>query len=461
MDELRPTGLVDFSQVEELFASKEVTQIFVKHLSQRQDNDKNQIYLGSRSEGVLNIFPSEVSLRSESESTKKPRSSRGQQKIEAKLEFHWLDRQGNSFSAPETRIIDYFQYPEVRLSGFLSGCDSPPDSLRRRHQEDYGRRILILGPSSTGTTYGLVLTAAQDPLVQRFPQLNQSEVCGVLRTHVIGASVGSDPRASLMDELRSLVGVWHPSVSLRSAAEGPQPFNGNQGAGWTLEALLGIPRNASKTPDKHGFEIKSFKQGGKISLMTPTADVGEEGSLAFRDFMARYGWPARRGDGTIVFNGTHKYNKRCLSSGYVLDVHGYDPSKRAFASSSEQITPCLMDREKDLMVSGWSFQKLLSNWSKKHAQACYVEYVKRPYSGTDPRHDSEYMYTGNVYIGSGTNIFLYLHAIVSRCVYYDSGHEITSTGKAKQRPQWRISVSREFEKTLSELYYQVEKFTLN
>ena len=461
MRESLPNGIVLFSQVEELFASKQVAQIFVKHLSENQDNDKNQIYLGSKSEGVLNLFPSEVALRSESQSTNKPNSSKGQHKIEAKLDFYWLDRRGNRFSAPETRIIDYFQYPEVRLSGFLSNCSAPPDSLRRRSQKKYGKRILVLGSNGEGLTYGLVLTEAEDPLAQSFPKLKRSEVCGVLRTHIIGTSVGADPQTCLIDELRALVGEWHPSMSLRSVTEGPQPFKGNQGAGWTLEALLGIPRNAARTPDKHGFEIKSFKQGGKISLMTPTADLGEEGALSFKEFMARYGWPAKRGDGAIVFNGTHKFDKRCRSTGYFLDIHGYDPSRSGFTSGAEDITPCLMDRDNDLMISGWSFQKLLKNWSKKHAQACYVEYVKRPYNLTDHGHDYEYKYTGDVYMGIGTNIFLYLQAIESRCVYYDAGHEITRSGSSKQRPQWRMSVSREFEETLSQLYYQVERLSLS
>ena len=127
-----PAGVIAFSQIEELFSSKQVKQIFVKHLSRKQDNDKNQIYLGNRSNGALNLFPSQLLLRSESGSTRKPKSVRGRQKIEAKLDFYWLDRDGNSFGAPETRIIDYFQYPEVRMSGFLANCAMPPDPLRRR-----------------------------------------------------------------------------------------------------------------------------------------------------------------------------------------------------------------------------------------------------------------------------------------------------------------------------------------
>ena len=61
----------------------------------------------------------------------------------------------------------------------------------------------------------------------------------------------------------------------------------HKGGGYTLEALLGIPRNPGSSPDKHGFEIKSYKKSGKISLMTPPPDRGIEALVSFREFMER------------------------------------------------------------------------------------------------------------------------------------------------------------------------------
>ena len=60
---------------------------------QKQDNSKNQIYLGSGLDGVTNFFPATVHARSGSESAAKRRSSAGQPKLEAPLERHLLDRE--------------------------------------------------------------------------------------------------------------------------------------------------------------------------------------------------------------------------------------------------------------------------------------------------------------------------------------------------------------------------------
>ena len=150
-------GITEFSQIEGLFASRNVCQIYIKHLSKKQDNDKNQIYLGTGLGGVVNLFPAILSLRSTSKSKQKRKSNHGQFIIEARLDFEWLKSDGTSYPAPETKIIDYFQYPEVRMSGFLTKCISPPDALRRTRQQIFGKRILILGSNNEGKTYGLVL----------------------------------------------------------------------------------------------------------------------------------------------------------------------------------------------------------------------------------------------------------------------------------------------------------------
>ena len=39
-------GISEFREVEDLFAKNGVNQLYVKELSEKQDNDKNQIYLG-------------------------------------------------------------------------------------------------------------------------------------------------------------------------------------------------------------------------------------------------------------------------------------------------------------------------------------------------------------------------------------------------------------------------------
>lgn len=236
------------------------------------------------------------------------------------------------------------------------------------------------------------------------------------------------------------------------------PFRGNQGAGFTLEALLNVPRNSSKAPDKHGFELKSYKQSGKISLMTPTADLGKEGELSFKDFMSQFGWPGRKHTNRAVFNGLFKYHKPKKTprgQTHMLDLIGFHPSLHDLATDAAAALVGLIEQNSDELVAGWSFNKLLDGWNAKHSSACYVEYEKRPYSGTISGHDAEYRFTGRLMVCEGTSIWDYLKAIVAQTVYYDPAHEILPSGKAKQRPQWRISVTKAFQEKLDTLYDQV------
>ena len=69
----------------QLFASNGVRTLYVKHLAPKQDNDKNQIYLGTGLDGILNLFPATIVERSASESALKRRSAAGKPKLEAKL----------------------------------------------------------------------------------------------------------------------------------------------------------------------------------------------------------------------------------------------------------------------------------------------------------------------------------------------------------------------------------------
>ena len=118
-----------------IFQSLGVDVLYFKELSLKQDNDKNQIYLGSDSiDGMVNIFPSSLVKIGVSKSKRKRKSTFGKAMIAAKLNFFWLDKNNNLNPAPNTKIIDYFQYPEVRLSGFLQNCKNPPDALRRTKQ---------------------------------------------------------------------------------------------------------------------------------------------------------------------------------------------------------------------------------------------------------------------------------------------------------------------------------------
>ena len=450
-------SLQNLKSVAALFAPFDVEKLLIKILAPSQDNDKNQINFGSSKKGILNLFPGDISLEllNESRSSKKAYSDSGSPKPCLSLDFYWIDpHSGKPHSAPEAKIIDYIQYPEARFSGFLKNCEIAPDCLRRTSQKNYGKRALVLGVNGSGQTFGLTLTSDLDPAFSLIVDLPKSNIAPLFKVFLIGHQ-GKSEEQLLVSELGSLVGKWHKSQIIRKGHSKPSAFKGPAGAGNTLEAIMNIPANAKKEPDKYGYEIKAFRKGGKISLMTPTADRGEEGRLSFKEFMNTYGWISPKDPQRLVFNGIFKYLSD-RNDRFVLDMSGYDSESDKFKDNVSEIIPFLRSKSDGAMVSGWSFEKLLRSWNEKHSKACYVEYESRPYQGNDSNHDKEYRYTGRIYLCEGTNIFRYLRGIVQTSVYYDPAHEIKEQGGSSVRPQWRISVSnKHFKSALEQLYFQV------
>ena len=451
-------GIHSVDELRSLFGRYGVSQVYVKELAKKQDNEKNQIYLGSGLSGATNLFPATIVARSPSESVAKSKSSLGKPKVEAQIDLAWLDRKGNLYGAPHARIIDYFQYPEIRFSGFMRDCDGPPDALRRANQAKYGTRILMLGVSATGSTIGLVITEAEDELVAEFPELPRLPAFPSLRVLSFAGGAEATPRDMLLDELGTVYrGGWHPSIILKPSETAPIPFRGNQGGGYTLEALLGVSANADKAPDKHGYEVKTYATG-KVSLMTPTADAGYEGQHTFKEFLEKYGRPGQADDGRVVFTGVHRCGGVNGVTGCRLEVTGYDPAEDSFVADTSKIMVVLVHHASGDIISGWTFKKLADGWNRKHASAMYVAREKRPHEGSGG-HDSDYRYLKDVFVCEGTDIWRLLRAIHTGLVFFDPAHTIYPNGQSKVRPQWRINTSS-LGQCLKQLYREVHSVSL-
>lgn len=450
-------SLQNLESVAALFAPFNVKKLLIKVLAPAQDNEKNQINFGSSKKGILNLFPGDISLEllNESQSTKKAYSDAGSPKPCLSLDFYWIDpHSGEPHKAPEAKIIDYIQYPEARFSGFLKNCGIAPECLRRTSQKNYEKRALVLGVNGSGQTFGLTLTSDLDPAFSDIVELPRSSIASLFSVYLIGLE-GRSEQQLLISEIGNLVRKWHKSQIIRKGQSKPSAFKGPAGAGNTLEAIMNIPANAKKEPDKYGYEIKAFRKGGKITLMTPTADRGEEGRLSFQEFMNTYGWVSPNNPEKRVFNGIYKY-LRDRDNRFVLDMFGYDPAYDQFEDDVSEISPFLRSKDGNVIVAGWSFEKLLKSWNEKHSKACYVEYESRPYQGSEAEHDKEYWYTGRIYLCEGTNIFRYLRAIVSTSVFYDPAHEFGEKKGSSVRPQWRVTVSdKRLKAALEELYFNV------
>jgi len=444
-------SIVSLADLRALLGAQGVRTAWVKKLSPKQDNEKNQIYLGGGLDGVTNLFPATIHPRSPSESAAKRAASPGKSKLEARLDFAWLDRSGMRHDAPGTRIIDYFQYPEVRMSGFLAGCDAPPDALRRERQSLYGQRWLVLGTASDGKVLGLVLTECEDPLAANFPDLPLQGDAGVLKVLVVDTDSLASPAELLHHEIAAIVrGGWHASRILR--AGGIEPFRGAQGGGYTLEALLGVAANGDKKPDRHGFEIKSFS-GSRISLMTPTPDYGYQGKHSFREFMDAYGKPGRKDDGSLRFVGIHRCGAISEATGLGMRVAGLDHETGTFGDP-DAIGVELFDPGTGAIAAGWSLDKLANCWNAKHANALYIRCERR-----DAPTSYEYSYADRYVTGRGTDVWKLLRAIACGLVFYDPADTIYADGTPKVRSQWRINVTR-LPEAMSALYTSSETVTV-
>jgi hypothetical protein len=446
------SGIATLAQLQSLFRRQGVRTAYVKHLSPKQDNDKNQIYLGAGLDGVTNLFPAMIEVRSASTSLTKRNSAAGKPKLEAQIDFAWLGRNGVRYDAPSTRIIDYFQYPEVRMSGFLKGCVNGPDALRRRMLGEFGKRILVMGTAADGKVVGVVLTERDDPLVATFPELPLVGSKGVLRVLTIDGDAGTAPAELLRAEISAIVHAgWHSSRINKGGTI--VPFTGGQGGGYTLEALLGVAANGNKAPDKHGFEIKSFG-GSRISLMTPTPDRGFQGMHTFREFMERYGRPAVNGDGSLRFTGLHKCGVVNDKSGLGMRVAGYDRISDSFGDAAE-VAVELYHAETGEIAAGWSLEKMANCWNAKHANALYITFDSR--DGADGQ--IEYRFASQWLQGKGTDVWKLLRAIDRGTVFYDPADTIYADGKPKVRSQWRIN-SATLKHAMSVLYAESSTVTV-
>jgi hypothetical protein len=433
-------------------------EILIKPLAVNQDNEKNQVYLGYSLE-LLSIFPAKVSFRATSESKAKTGSQAGKAIVEHALEFYWVEDGKAPAIAPKAKIIDYFQYPEMRFSGFLSGCANPPDALRRDSQDEYGRRVLIFGISNQ-KVYGTVLSDKTSNLVDEILATPPWSIHGMFKYLKIHSSSESDINPDqLLKELR-LIGskVKYESQVLRTIGGVTEPFRGSQGAGWTLEALLGIPRNSSGLPDKYGFELKAFLSS-TITLMTPEPNFGYRSERGLTAFLKKYGWPGTKNDGSQRFNGKHNTLGVYKKSGLKLEIENWDANLNTPTGTGSP-NVLLIDPISKEIAAGWTFEKLAEKWGKKHAGAMYVtahKYLQEP----GPRA-SHYSFGPEVFCGRGTSALLLLKAISQGAVYLDPGDRVNIEGEEKKRTQWRVSKGRgaNFASTLAPLYDEMQTFEI-
>lgn len=447
-----------FSNVEQLtraFLAKGCSTLIVKVLAANQDNDKNQVYLGM-DDSLLGMLPGKLEYSALPSSSQKKRHSAPGIGIETlHIDFRWLWPDGRDAHAPHAKLIYYFQYPELRFSGFLRGCPRGPSALRRNYQDDYGHRALIMGVNES-TVYGTVVTDRDSPALLSYlsslPHLDAMSH-GVLRTLSTNPDHSGTNLEQLITELGRCSERWWPAQYLANVEEGPVLAGNQQASGWTLESLLGIPRNSIAGPDKLGFEIKALASHGPLSITTTEPDFGYRKDHTLTEFLTRFGWPGMRNDGSLRFNGRHdtkrvyaKSEAKVFIENWSIDTNGPD--------GQGEPRVVLLHVPTGEVMAGWSFDVLANKWAKKHSGCIYVEYERFPGGRLHGEHPSHYLYGPWAYCGIGTSINRLIGMLAKGLVYLDPGDRVLADGNAKKRMQWRMSGSQRdpLSEQLSHLY---------
>lgn len=445
---------ISLNKVIAIFRDLGVAKLYVKSLAPN-DNSKNQPYFGGHLSDLA-FIPTDEPVASPTTS-KKSKADKRRIKYQASINFSWVDSTGTVYSAPNTKLIYYPQYPEVRLSGFLKGSNVRAGEWMDPNKQ--GRslgRWLIMGATSDKKVYAYLATpaCALSRELQNADLLEVSSVFSQINTdHSIPPT---SSRRALIEKLAEIHNLgWIPSQKLNKDMSATA-YKAQNGGGYTLEAKLGVTPNGFAEPDYLGWEVKQFGVtkfpaiGAKpTTLMTPEPDGGMYVSDGAEAFVRRYGYADKSGKkDRINFGGKHIANVSHGLTNLKLTIVGFDSSTSHITDAEGAIA--LMDAN-DKIAASWSFAKIMGHWKTKHAQAVYVPCIKR-LSATGA---NEYQYGRNVELGIGTRFEQVLSSVYEGSVYYDPGIKLENStsekSKLKRRSQFRIA-----HKHLNRLYTKFE-----
>lgn len=432
-------GLID------LMRHHSASRIYAKKLAPN-DNSKNQVYLGSDF-SALNIIPHQDIY-----TDTRPISGSKQDRPKANVSFFWVDGDGKH-RAPQAQLILYPDYPEVRMSGFLKGCEPAPSHLMAAR--DRGR-ILVLGVTPEGQVLGYAVSA-DSPIAAEI-NAREWETLGVFFELPLDLARNQNSKFLLLAELRRIYELrWIMSQKL--ARDGSKiPYSARNGGGYTLEAELGITPNGYSEPDFLGWEVKQygvtdrFKPKSPVTLMTPEPTGGIYKTGGVGEFLRRFGYADKSGKvGRINFGGIYTCDRDFhADTGLRMTIDGFDPTGNGkIMDLGGGIS--LRDRDGNA-AAVWSFKGMMDHWSRKHAQAAYVPSLFR----TPP---PEYAYGPRILLCEQTDFTLFLKAFVGGAIYYDPGVKMENVSSAlpaiKRRSQFRVRHS-----DLRQLYQHSETVDL-
>ena len=421
-------------------------RLFFKSLV-RNNNDKQQIYVATDM-AKIGFIPTKEVVAERSRSTKA--HPNGKAIFRSSVPLYWLSSDGRTCPASGTKLIYYPQYPEVRLSGFLEGCEFAPNELLSRDKRGKERgRILFLGVTADGRVIGHVVSPESE-IAKEIGDTDFPVSHGALKEILFGDEDNS--RKLLLSRLAKIHHAgWVDSVKLTHS--GMAPYEARNGIGYTLEAHLGVMPNGDAEPDFHGWEVKAStvkefhrSMSVRVSVLTCNPTGGLIHDIGWRSFVERFGYRnPEKPAGRIDFNGNHKYGVANEKTSLILDIHGYKDGE-----ITDEHGGVVIKDEAGQIILMWHFSKFLDHWKRKHSNAVFVPGLAR----SDPNR--QYWYGRKVKLASGTDFFRVLDAIQAGHVVYDPGlwvnpEATTPKERGHQRHQIRVvpskigSLYREFE----------------
>ncbi|WP_327754381.1 MvaI/BcnI family restriction endonuclease (plasmid) [Sphingobium sp. SJ10-10] len=435
-----------FGQLQGLMRQHGATRIYAKRLAPN-DNSKNQVYLGGDF-SALNIIPHGLIYTDDAETAGAVRD-----RAKAAVDFYWIDENGRH-RAPNTGLILYPKYPEVRMSGFLSGCREAPSDIMRVRDEG---RVLFLGMTQQGEVLGYA-TALDNPITAEITNRVWPAVGVFIELPLTPHQVDS-PKTLLLNELRRIFHLqWITSQKLASDGQKAH-YSARNGGGYTLEAELGITPNGYAEPDYMGWEVKqygvvdfvNFKPKSPVTLMTPEPTGGIYRTEGVAEFVKRFGYPDQAGK-PDRFNFGGRYDCQRTANhltGLRMILNGYDVDAGKMTDLDGGMA---LINAGDEVAASWTFKGMMAHWNRKHAQAVYVPSMFRA-------PPPEYRYGAHVLLCEQTDFLLFLRAFASGTVYYDPAVKVenASTLKpvVKRRSQFRVAHD-----DLVQLYQKSEKILL-
>jgi hypothetical protein len=289
--------------------------------------------------------------------------------------FHNYDRQDQG---PENKVTKkaFYVYPdrleETKVSLYRPNTKSGDPRIwfanLKRHVEAFNLLALIV---SRDAIY--IINCSRDEIIQSALSANTPLAEIVSKT---ASPVGNDEISSeLLEKVRA--------ISKRGFITTHRP--GDTGVGMTLETLLEIEANSSKTPDYKGIEIKSKRvRGGKSNRTTlfsqvPNWKLSPIGSA--KNLLATYGYER---DGKLRLN--HQITSTAPNSiGFILDLD----------RGQDWLRQCHQDQDRSSLkhVTTWEMEKLRSRLREKHRETFWVQAHCRGKKETEQFHYVEVKHT--------------------------------------------------------------------